>query len=216
MASSNDQDLLPSSASSRLSRREALKVGVVSVAALLSFGHFTPALADELSRLAHPLPMTGTRLASILNAERARWNDLLAQVGIERMDLPGVEGEWSVKQLVAHLTWYEQAVVDGAQQVLTTGRFTRRRPEGVSLDEQNALIAAESQSGSAADVLAEADAVFTRLVALIAACPQDLLNEPGRLGLAEDVVPWMLVANNSWAHYRLHEPSLRAWLEQGA
>jgi hypothetical protein len=197
----------------RVSRRNALKAGASGLAALLTLSHITPALADELAQLAGHPPMTGPKLAGILRTERARWNALLAQVRLDRMDVPGVEGEWSVKELVAHLTWYEQAIVEGAEQALRTGTFTRRRPEGVGLDEMNERIAQAAHARPAADVLAEADAVFGQLLELIAAAPQEMLNDPRRLGLPEDMVPWMGVANNSYAHYREHEPALRVWLE---
>ncbi len=201
--------------SGALSRRAALKAGAAGFAALLTLGHITPALADELARLAHDQPMTGARLASILQTERTQWNALLAQVGPDRMEVPGVEGEWSVKELVAHLTWYERAVVEGARQIAGTGTFTRRRPAGMGIDEMNAQIAAESRARPASEVLAEADEVFGQLLAVVAACPEDILNDPRRLGLPEDLVPWMGVANNSYAHYRLHEQALRAWLDRG-
>jgi len=197
---------------SGLSRRNALKAGAAGFAALLTLSHFTPALADELTKLAHGQPMTGTRLAEILRDERAQWNALLDQVGLDRMEIPGVEGEWSAKELVAHLTWYERAVVEGAQQLLRTGTFTRPRPEGVGLDEMNAKIAEDGRAMSASDVLADADAVFDQLLAVVASCPEDILNDPRRLGLPDDTPPWMRVANNSYAHYREHEPALRAWL----
>jgi hypothetical protein len=195
-----------------LTRRNALKVGAAGFAALLGLGHFTPALAEEFARLAGDEPMTGPRLAAILRDERARWNALLDQMGLERMDLPGVEGDWSVKELVAHLTWYEQSVVEGAMQVASTGSFKRRRPEGMGLDEMNARIAAQAHGRSAEEVLAEARQVFDQLLAVIEIIPQDILNDPRRLGLPGDVVPWMAVANNSYAHYRQHEPALREWL----
>ena len=199
-----------------MSRRGALKAGMTGLAALLTLGYVTPALAEELTRLAEGRPMTGARLVSILQTERARWNALLAQVSPTRLEVAGVEGEWSVKDLVAHLTWYEQAVVDGAREVLGRGSFTRRRPERVSLDEQNARILAASRARPTSAVLADAHAVFAELLALIAACPQDLLNDPHRLGLPGDMVPWMGVANNSYAHYRQHEPALRAWIAQAS
>ena len=111
-----DEHAVPSREPTALSRRDALKAGAAGLATLFTLGHITPALADELARLAQGQPMTGPRLASILQAERRRWNALLAQVGMERMETPGVEGEWSVKELVAHLTWYEQGIVEGARQ----------------------------------------------------------------------------------------------------
>jgi len=201
-------------ASGVLSRRTALKVGAAGLAAALSLGHLTPALAEELTRLAQGQPMTGVRLVGILRTERARWNTLLAQVTPDRMEALGVEGDWSVKELVAHLTWYEQAVVEGARQVASGGAFRRRRSAGMSMDEQNAQIAATSRTRTASDILAEADQVFAQLLAVVEACPEDLLNDPRLLGLPEDMVPWMGVANNSYAHYREHEPALRAWLAQ--
>jgi hypothetical protein len=212
MTTPSQEPAAPAQASNILSRRNALKAGAAGLAALLTLSHITPALADELTRLAQDQPMTGARLVEILRAERTQWNALLDQVGLDRMDIPGVEGEWSVKQLVAHLTWYERAVVEAAQQVLNSGTFTRPRPEGMSLDEMNAQIADESLARPASDVLAEARQVFDQLLALIANCPQDLLNNPQVLGLPDDMPPWMRVANNSYAHYREHEPALRAWL----
>ncbi len=212
MAHQHDQQRELSHEAATLSRRAALKTGAAGLAALLSLSHITPVLADELARLANDQPMTGARLAEILRTERAQWNALLAQVGSDRMEIPGVVGEWSVKQLVAHLTWYEQAIVEGAQQVQSTGKFSRRRPEGVSMHDVNAQIAAEGQERSAADVLAEADSVFAQMLAVIQAVPTEMLNDPRLLGLPDDVTPWMAVANNSYAHYCEHEPELSAWL----
>jgi hypothetical protein len=212
MTTPSGEPVAPAHEPSILSRRNALKAGAAGLAALLTLSHITPALAEELTRLAQDQPMTGARLAEILRGERTQWNALLDQIGLDRMDIPGVEGEWSAKQLVAHLTWYEQAVVEGAQQTLTTGTFSRRRPADIGLDEMNAQIAEESRARPASDVLAEAEAVFEQLLTLIAACPDAILNDPQLLGLPDDMPPWMRVANNSYAHYREHEPALRAWL----
>lgn len=82
------------------------------------------------------------------------------------------------------------------------------------MDERNARIATESRARSVDDVLAEADDVFDQLLQVIAACPDDLLNNAKLLGLPDDVQPWMRVANNSYLHYQHHEQSIRAWLAQ--
>lgn len=197
-----------------LSRREALRAGAASFALLLTLGHTTPAIADELVRLARGRPMTSARLAGILRGERTRWNALLAGVPPARMEEPGADGEWSVKQLVAHLTWYEQVVVDAARQLFSTGAYSNERVglRALPMDERNAVIAAEAWARPIAEVLAEADRVFADMLALVAACPADILNDPTRLGLPDDIPPWMRLANNSYAHYRTHEDALRAWL----
>lgn len=202
---------------SRLSRRNALKAGATGMASIagmawaLTLGHGGADLVKELAHLAQGRPMTAARLADILRAERAKWNALLAQVGPQRMEIPGVEGTWSVKELVAHLTWYERAVVDGAAQIANTGTFTRAN-DGVGMDERNARVVAESRARSVDEVLAEADDVFAQLLQVIAACPDDLLNNAKLLGLPDDVPPWMRVANNSYLHYQQHAQSIQAWL----
>lgn len=198
-----------------LSRRSALKVAAASMAWLLTVGQTGPEVAAELVRLAQQGPMTGARLVGLLDAERTRWYDLLASVGGVRMEQPGVEGEWSVKELVAHLTFYERRVVESGQRVLATGRFTRPDDAlaAMSMDERNEVIAAQARARPVADVLAEADQVFGQLRVMLAHVPQDILNDPRRLGMPDDVAPWMLVANNSYGHYRQHEQAIRKWLE---
>src|SRR5258708_3513856 len=115
MTARSRDDLAATGQAAPLTRRDPLEAGAAGLAAVLTLSHLTPALAEELTRLAHHQPMTGARLASILQAERTRWNTLLAQVGLERMDVPGVEGEWSVKEVGARRTWYEESIVEGAQ-----------------------------------------------------------------------------------------------------
>lgn len=198
----------------RLSRRQALRGGAASVAGmawLLTVGHNGANLFEQLAHLAQGKPMTAARLADILRTERAQWNALLAEVGPERMAIAGVEGEWSMKEIVAHLTWYEQAVVDGARQVMATGAFTRPG-NGQEMDARNARIASESHARPAADLLAEADAVFHQLLQIIAAIPDNVLNDAKFLGLPDEIPPWMRVANNSYLHYQQHEEAIRAWL----
>jgi hypothetical protein len=198
-----------------VSRKQALKAGAVATgtAWLLALGHASPAIAGELNRLAREGPMTAARLAAILRRERAQWLTLLAKVGQERMGLPGVEGTWSVKQIVAHLTWYEGVIVEGAQQILSTGAFVREGLRTLSMDERNVILAAQSQARPLEDILAESERVFGQLLAVVSGCPDELLNDPRRLGLPDDVAPWTLVANNSYAHYQEHAQAIRAWLD---
>ena len=202
-----------------LSRRETLKTGAASMLFLFSLGHVGADISERLARLVGEGPMTGERLAGLLRTERGRWTDLLAEIGPERMELAGVEGAWSVKQIVAHLTWYERAVVEGARQVMGTGAFTKSQTglRALTMDERNAILAAEADARPLSDVLQEADQVFGDLVTIIAAAPANILNDPHVLGLPDDLVPWMAVANNSYAHYQHHEQAIRAWLDrQGA
>jgi hypothetical protein len=158
--------------------------------------------------------MTGAWLADILRAARAAWLDLLAEVGEERMTEPGVDGLWSVQEVVAHLTWYERVIVEGAQRLLRTGSYERSGLQLLSIDERNAVIASQSRERPLKDVLAESEQVYRQFLATIEACPDDLLNDPLRLGLPPEAAPWTLVAANSYEHYEQHMQAIRAWLDR--
>ncbi len=54
-----------------------------------------------------PEPMTVKQLVAAMRAARSDWEDLLAEVGETRWEQPGVEGDWSIKDLIAHLTYFE-------------------------------------------------------------------------------------------------------------
>src|SRR5215831_13108863 len=55
--------------------------------------------------------MTKTELLAGLHSEQEQWEALLAQIGEARMDQPGVAGEWSIKDIVAHLTGWRRRTV---------------------------------------------------------------------------------------------------------
>ena len=73
--------------------------------------------------------MDKTTFIETLLARRAAWEALFAEVGEARMLQPGVAGEWSVKDVIAHVMWSEREMV-GVMQArarrLRTVGFTRR------------------------------------------------------------------------------------------
>ena len=42
---------------------------------------------------------------------RGEWTELLSMVDADAMLKPGQEGEWSAKDILAHVMWYERADV---------------------------------------------------------------------------------------------------------
>jgi uncharacterized damage-inducible protein DinB len=51
--------------------------------------------------------MPKDHLVTRLLAARARLEALIERIGEDHLDQPGVEGEWSVKDVIAHLMAYE-------------------------------------------------------------------------------------------------------------
>src|SRR6185437_9772557 len=154
------------------------------------------------------------QLLDDLKAEQAGWEALLDEIGEEHMTQPGVAGEWSIADIVAHLTGWRTRTVGRFQAALRheappPPAWPRRLQTD---DEINAWIYAANHDRPLADVLRDSRAVFEQLVETLGAFPEAELLAPERF-------PWMegepLTGAIFFAHYHEeHEPDMRAWLEK--
>lgn len=55
--------------------------------------------------------MSKTELIKWLMEEQQKWELLLAAIGERRMEQPGVNGDWSMRDIVAHLTGWQRWLV---------------------------------------------------------------------------------------------------------
>ncbi len=149
-------------------------------------------------------------LLAYIRAEQADWRALVAEVGEGRMEQPGPMGDWTFKDLVAHLTgWRERTIrrleagPDREPPTPWPGHLTED-------DEINAWIYEQSRDRPLREVLAEADASYQRLAAAVAALPEEDLTTPGRFAWMEGEP---LAAADLFGHlHEEHEPAIRAWL----
>ncbi len=154
--------------------------------------------------------MDKTTLIETLRAERKQWETLLAHMSEERMVQPGVAGEWSVKDIIAHVMWYERETVG----VLQQRAFVGSPLWNVSLEERNAAMVAENRHRSLAEVRVEAQQVFEQLIQAIQELSDAELNDTNSLrNIPPNWLPWQVIASNSYEHYHQHTPSLRAWID---
>ena len=65
--------------------------------------------------------MKRAELLAQLNSEQKAWEALLAEIGEDRMQEPGVQGEWSIKDIVAHLTAWRRRTV-GRLEAVASGQ----------------------------------------------------------------------------------------------
>ncbi len=160
---------------------------------------------------------TNTSKAQVLDDlkdEQARWEALLQDIGEEHMTQPGVAGEWSIKDIVAHLTGWRRRTV-GRLQAALRHEPTPPPPWPQYLqtdDEINAWIYAANRDRPLADVLRDSQDVFQQLVETLAAFPEEELLALGRLRWLEGEP---VTGATFFAHFHEeHEPDMRAWLEQ--
>jgi hypothetical protein len=156
--------------------------------------------------------MTKTRLLADLQREQEQWEALLAQIGESRMDQPGVAGEWSIKDIVAHLNGWRRRTV-ARLQAAQRGEADPSPPWPAHLqtdDQINAWLYETNRDRSVREVLDDSRQVFEQLVAAIEAfCEAELL-DPHRFVWWDGEV---LSAAALFAHFHEeHEPDMRAWL----
>lgn len=158
-----------------------------------------------------------SELLEQIDREQAFWEQLVAEIGEQRMHEPGAAGDWTFKDVVGHLNGWRSvtlARLDAAR----AGRAPAAPPwpahlsEDDNLDEINAWIYDHYRDQPLAEVLAEYQRSFGQMREAVAALPERDLNEPGRHAWL-DGYPLAEVVTNSFGHlHEEHEPALRAWL----
>ena len=156
-----------------------------------------------------------------MRSERAHWEALLSKVGETRMTEPGVAGDWSVKDIVAHVAACERGLVsmlEAASRGESLGFPILDHPD---VDYSNALIFARNRDRSLEDVLAESRQIFQQLLSLAQALPEEMLLDPQRTEWfvqprwGESRALCKCIADDSYEHYHQHAPGIRAWLDLG-
>jgi hypothetical protein len=154
--------------------------------------------------------MNKSEFLDALQTAHAEWEAALTQVGEARMNEPGVVGDWTTKDAIAHVTWFEREMVGVLRARALIGSDLWNLPP----DQRNAAIFEQNRLRSLSDVLTEAREVFPQLVELAQALDDRDLNDPSRFAdMPADWVPWQVIAGNTFDHYRAHVSDLRAWLK---
>ena len=157
--------------------------------------------------------MKKNELLNWLQEENRQWQAFLDQIGLARMDQPGVNGDWSIKDIIAHLAGWNRRLV--AQLQAAHHREPKPAPPWPAQlqtdDEINAWIFQSNCRRPVDEVLEESDLLLQQLFALIEALPEDCQIE------AEGHLVWVddrrFPAGEFFDHFHDdHEPDMRAWL----
>ena len=144
-----------------------------------------------------------------LQETRAQWEALLAQMDERRLLQPGVVNTWSVKDVIAHVAWYEREMVP----VMRTHVFAGSDLWEVPTDERNVIIFQQNSQRPLQEILSEERQVYADFFEAAQLLNDEDLNAPHRFKeMPEDWLPWQLFADNSFVHYQNHLPALRQWV----
>jgi hypothetical protein len=151
-----------------------------------------------------------------LTDKRAEWDDMLAQIPQELMMVPGVnEDGWSVKDIVAHVAWYENE----AAHILKSHTLASESPEndkmwGMPVNERNSAIYEQNRNLTLNDALVMGREAYRAFLHEAQKLVEADLSDPARYkDMPTDWTPWEVIASNTFEHYPDHVAEIRAWRE---
>ena len=63
-------------------------------------------------------PRSKAALLELIESKRGRWDDMVAEIGEDRMLQPGATGDWNFKDVVAHLNGWRDSEARAPRQEL--------------------------------------------------------------------------------------------------
>jgi hypothetical protein len=147
--------------------------------------------------------------AGILQRLDTAWSDFKASfAGLSSgaLLISGVQGNWSVRDILAHVTtWDEEALVH-LPTVAAGGRPPRYSTTYGGIDAFNALMTERKRELTLREVLQQLDDVHQRLVDYVAAAPRELVDGETRFRRR--------LRLDTYGHYPKHAKAIRAWRER--
>jgi hypothetical protein len=149
-----------------------------------------------------------------LRREHDALADTIAPLTPEQMTTAGVHGEgnepWSVKDILAHITWWEQSVFGWLGLPPAVERSPL--PQGnLSDDEANHAIYEGNKDLGLADVVSRFKQSYARLLQAVGEASEEQLGRPRASDPGGSLV-YELIPGNTFEHYHVHNDAIRSWL----
>jgi uncharacterized damage-inducible protein DinB len=154
--------------------------------------------------------MGAAQLRDLIRATNMRLDLLLSGLNVDQMNQPGAVGVWSVKDVIAHIAFWERyatgivhAVLEGETPVLDAEDLTETR---------NASVVAQYYQRPLGAVIAEWHAARGELLDALADISDEELNDPQRMAWSDGRTLLDRVAGNSYQHEQEHIDQIREWM----
>jgi hypothetical protein len=142
------------------------------------------------------------RLLNRLDAAWAALSDSYAGLSDAQLVQPGVVEDWSVKDILAHVTTWEQEALKHLPLIIAGGTPPRYAAQG-GIDAFNAHATEDGRRRSLAEVLRRRDQTHARLVTFIRSQPAGTFGSRTRARRR--------LRLDTYGHYPEHTAAIRAW-----
>lgn len=148
-------------------------------------------------------------LVDDLIAARQDFNDALADVDPALLTAPGLVGQWSAKELIAHLAYWAGHAAEALHQA-EQGRVVDFGEDDLDVDARNAVVARVAGETDLATVRQREEAAFDALLSRLKRAEPARLEERVSYG---DTLEYV-VRDDGADHYREHTADLRSWFTE--
>jgi hypothetical protein len=125
-----------------------------------------------------------------------------------QMSQPGVMDSWSAKDILGHITTWEEEALKNLPMLLVGQAPPRYSTLYGGLDAFNAQMSERKRGFSLLTVLAQLDEVHVRLIDYLQTVPQEQL--------AGDTRFRRRLRLDTYGHYRIHAEAIREWRQRAA
>jgi len=161
--------------------------------------------------------MTKAELLEKIKTGNDQFVHLLSTLSADQIIQSGVVGNWSVKDIVAHIAVHEQRMLEWMDEKIRGGNPAAFQPYAmpdVELAMVNEGIYQANRGRVWLDVLQDLENVQTRTLSFINTAQKEDLMTTQRFQLLEGEPLWMAVAANTYDHREEHGRDIRAWMEK--
>jgi uncharacterized damage-inducible protein DinB len=155
--------------------------------------------------------MDAIQLATIIRDTAKKLELLVARLSVAQMNQPGAVGVWSVKDVLAHLAFWQRYAASLAR-AAAEGEVPRLDVDDET-ESRNASVVAQYYLAPMGAVLASWNEAREELLEQIRDLSEEDLNDPRRFVWSEGRTLLDRIAGNSYAHEQEHIEQIRAWIE---
>jgi hypothetical protein len=155
--------------------------------------------------------MKKDELLNALEEQREKFLEAIDGLSNEELIEPGVVGDWSVKDIIFHLSMWEADLIKLLWQLSQGEKPSTAYFTNSSVDETNAAWQEISKTRSLDQTLADFEAVRKQTYRRVSAIPDKDLIDPDRYEWLEGDPLWKWIAGDSFEHEIEHAAQIRMW-----
>jgi hypothetical protein len=122
------------------------------------------------------------------------------------------QGGWSVKDILAHITFWERLALDRLFAARDNKPMQIELVGSWDVDQLNAHVYGENKDRPLEDVLADARSVHKEIMDFLESSEAGFVEGPLPFDWAEGYPLWKFVDDNTSGHYKEHRETLEVWI----